>query len=144
MSPGERERRAIQARNTAERRGADNGAARRAGGQAMIDRRTGKAEVDDINALVSPPRQQRSLRTVEPRGALPAQRGTGAYVAPPASSGGIASPVTETPNTRTFHESVIRTSMDGAVFFEVRAAKTVAMTDANGAEVVMEYANVTA
>ncbi|WP_073267447.1 hypothetical protein [Phytopseudomonas punonensis] len=118
---------------------------RRAGGQAMIDRRAGKSDVDDINALVNPPRQQRALKTVEPRGGLPAQRGSGAYVAPPANTGGgIASPLTETANTRTFHESVIRTSMDGAVFFEVRAAKTVTMTDANGAEVIMEYANVTA
>ena len=111
----------------------------------MIERRTGVKQVEDINAFLNPPRQTRALRTLEPRGGVPASRGTGVYTpAATGTGGGIASPLTETPNTRTFHESVIRMSMDGAVFFEVRAAKTVTMTDANGATVLMEYANVTA
>ncbi len=71
-------------------------ASRRATGRAMIERRTGRAEVDDINALVNQPRQRQQLRTVEPRGGVPPQRGRGNYTAPPAGTGGgIASPLTE-------------------------------------------------
>ena len=123
--------------------GAAMEASRRGSGAAMEASRTGKSVADDIQSLVQPPRQAKPLPRIDPVGALPASQGRGVYKAP-SGGGGIASPVTETPNTRIFHESVIRTSMDGAVFFEVRAAKTVTMTDANGAEVVMEYANVTA
>ncbi len=109
----------------------------------MVARRTGRNEVDDINALVSQPRQRRTLPAVEPRGSVPSQRGRGSYTAPPASGGGIASPLVEKAGTRKYYESVLRPSTDGAVFFEVRATKTVSMTDANGAGVVMEYQNVT-
>lgn len=119
-------------------------ASRRATGQAMIERRTGRAQVDDINALVNQPRQRRSLPAVEPRGSVAPQRGRGNYVAPPASTGGgIASPLVEQPGTREYYTAVLRPSTDGAVFFSVRATKTIVMTDANGAEVVMEFQNVT-
>ena len=134
------------ATNEAARRaiGTNNEAARRQIGSDMIERRTGRSQVDDINALVNQPRQRRSLPAVEPRGGVPAQVGTGNYTAPPASTGGgIASPLVEQPGTREYYDSVLRPSTDGAVFFTVRATKKITMTDANGAEVVMEYQNVT-
>lgn len=120
-------------------------ASRRATGQAMIERRTGRAEVDDINALVNQPRQRRSLPAVEPRGSVAPQRGRGNYTAPAGGSGGggVASPLVEQPGTREYYTAVLRPSTDGAVFFSVRATKTIVMTDANGAEVVMEFKNVT-
>lgn len=139
MSPGERERRAIQPRNTAERRASDNAAARRAGGQAMVERRTGKSQADDINALVTPPRQQRSLRTVEPRGGIPAQRGSGAYVAPPASSGGsgVASPLTVQQIIYSEEPSYIAT-FDASGYFAVKMIARLVTLDSEGREIVIE------
>lgn len=117
--------------------------ARRASGEAMVRRRTGRDDVDDINAVVRQPRQRTALPAVAPRGGVPAQAGTGNYTAPPATGGGIASPLVEQPGTREYYTAVLRPSTDGAVFFSVRATKTIVMTDANGAEVVMEFQNVT-
>lgn len=136
-------RRASGAANAAERRASDGAAARRASGDAMIERRTGKSQVDEINSVVNKPRARQGLRPVSPRGPLAAQVGTGTYTAP-ATGGGIASPLTEQPGTREKYPPVLRPSTDGAVFFAVSATKRITMTDANGAEVVMEFANVTA
>ena len=115
-------------------------AERRATGEAMVRRRTGRDDIDDINAVVRQPRQRTALPAVAPRGGVPAQVGTGNYAAPPASTGGgIASPLVEQPGTREYYDSVLRPSTDGAVFFTVRATKKITMTDASGAAVVMEY-----
>ena len=117
-------------------------ASRRATGQAMIERRTGRAEVDDINALVTPPRQRKPLPGLAPRGSVPPQRGRGNYTAPVGGTGGgIASPLVEQSGTRVFYEEVLRPSTDGAVFFAVRAARRLTMTDANGEAVVLEFDN---
>lgn len=139
MSPGERARRAIQPRNTAERRSADNGAARRASGQAMIERRTGQSQADDINALVKQPRQQRSLRIVEPRGALAPQRGTGSYVAPPASTGGggISSPLTVQQILYSEEPTYVPT-FDASGYFAVKKIARMVMVDAEGRQVLVE------
>lgn len=134
MATNEEKRRAI---------GTNNEAARRKIGSDMIERRTGRAQVDDINALLNPPRERRTLKQLEPRGGVTGQVGTGNYTAPPATGGGIASPLVEQPGTREYYTAVLRPSTDGAVFFSVRATKTIVMTDANGAEVVMEFQNVT-
>ncbi|WAD26685.1 hypothetical protein OS670_20165 [Pseudomonadaceae bacterium T75] len=132
--------------NEASRRasGAAMEASRRAGGAAMEERRRGKQLVDDINSLANPPANRKTLRTVDPVGGVPARRGSGVYQAPATSGtgGGIASPLIEVPNSREFHPTILRPSTDGAVFFEVRVAKKVTMTDANGAQVVMEFSNV--
>lgn len=102
---------------------------------------------EDLQALTAPSRRRRDeLRTIEPRGALAARRGIGEPVVPSqavGSSGGIASPLVEQPDTREYYPAVLRPSSDGAVFFEVRAAKKVTLTDANGETVVLEFANVT-
>jgi hypothetical protein len=116
---------------------------RRAGGAAMVERRTGKSVVDDINSLAIPPSPRRTLRKIDPVGTLPAKRGSGVYKAPPATGagGGIASPLKETANTREYHPDVLVASTDGAVWFSVRAAKKVTMTDANEETVIMEFEN---
>lgn len=142
----EASRRASGAAMEASRRasGAAMESSRRAGGAAMEERRRGKQLVDDINSLAKPPANRKTLRTVDPVGGVPARRGSGVYQ-PPASSGsggGIASPLVEVPNSREYHPTVLRPSTDGAVFFEVRVAKKVTMTDANGAQVVTEFSNV--
>lgn len=143
----EERRRASGAAMEASRRasGAAMEASRRAGGAAMIERRTGKSVAEDIQSLAAPQRQARPLPRVDPVGALPAQRGTGTSTGPAsggATGGGIASPLIETAGTREYHPSILRASTDGAVFFEVRAAKKVTMTDANGEPVVLEFQNV--
>jgi len=142
MSPAERERRAIQAANTAQRKASDNGAARRASGQAMIARRTGQSQADDINAIVNVPRPRKTLRTVEPRGPLLGQTGTGTYTPPPAGSpgGGIASPLIEVSAAQReyFPEALIPTT-DGLAWAKMRSVKKLVMADANNAEVVMEF-----
>lgn len=116
---------------------------RKATGRAIVERRTGRADALDINAVVDRPRQRGTLRTIEPRGAIAPQRGRGEYKAPAGGGGGIASPLVEQPDTREYYPAVLRPSSDGAVFFEVRAAKKVTLTDANGETVVLEFANVT-
>ena len=116
---------------------------RRAIGQAMIDRRTGQSQADEINALIREPRKRPGLRALEPRGAIAAQRGRGIYdpvAAGHSGGGGIASPLTE--KSREYHESKLVPTYDGLAFFQVRRVKRLTMTDASGAEVVMEFADV--
>ena len=123
-------------------------ASRRATEQAMIERRTGRAEVDDINALVNQPRQRRSLPAVEPRGSVAPQRGRGNYAAPAGGSGGgIASPLTEVETTpgskladREYYEGVTMFySTDYMLAIEVQPLKTLKMTDANDEEVQLSF-----
>ena len=124
--------------------GRANEASRRAAGQAMIEERTGKAVVDDLNRLTKQQTNRRPLPAISPVGALPASRGRGVYKAPPVSTGGgIASPLTEAADSREYYAAVEKPSTDGLVFFSVRAVQRVHMTDANNAEVVLEFQNVT-
>lgn len=107
-------------------------ASRRAAGQAMIERRTGRAEVDDINALVNQPRQRRSLPAVEPRGSVAPRRGRGNYTAPPAAGGGLAWPLTEDDAaTRVFWSSQVISSADGLVAIQIKPLRTMMLRDAN-------------
>lgn len=62
---------------------------------------------------------------------------TGASVS---SSAGIASPLTETDGTRTYHANQTLTSSDGLLTLEFAPVNQVTMTDANSAEVRMVYA----
>lgn len=122
----EAERRAIQPRNTAERRGTEI--------------------AEEVNSLVGPPTTRTPLPSVAPVGPVPAKRGTGTYKAPATGTGGIASPVTEktkvvdgkTVPDRAYYAGGF-TSSDG--LFILPAIKTQNMTDANGAEVVFEFAD---
>lgn len=119
-------------------------AQRQAGGQAMIERRTGKAVVEDINRLTGPRPPRKSLRIIEPVGALPPTRGRGVYKPPPATvGGGIASPLIEDPaNPRTYYDSSYLSSTDGLILMEFKPTKTMHMLDANGEPVAFEFAEV--
>jgi hypothetical protein len=143
MASLQEQRRAI-AEGMARSRAATGEAQRNAAGTAMVEQRTGRSVVQDINRLTRPRPQRKPLPSIEPVGAVPASRGRGDYRAPPPSAaGGIASPLTETANSREYYTAVNRPSTDGLVFFSVRAVQRVHMTDANDAEVVLEFQNVT-
>lgn len=122
-------------------------AERRAIGNRMIEERTGKSVADDINRLTAPPRQRKTLRTIQPVGGIAAGRGRADYKAPTNSStAGIASPLTEKTKVvsgKTVPDNELwpagYPSSDG--LFMLPAWKTLNFTDANGAEVVFEYAN---
>ena len=129
------------------RDGMDSGksaaAQRRAIGDAMVKRRTGRNEVDDINSVVRQPRQRSTLPAVPARGGVPAKVGTGNYTAPPATGGGgIASPLTEpTASTREYYDPVLLPTTDGLAWIRWRSPKKIVMRDANDSEVVLEPAN---
>lgn len=154
MTTNEQKRRAIGQTNQDARRalGQANQDARRQLGRDMIERRTGQQQVQDINAVVKPPRQQRTLQRQEPRGGLSGSVGTGTYTPPPAASGGgIASPLTEKTKVVQDEEGNSKavpdrdyyaggfTSSDG--LFVLPAISMQRMTDANGAEVQFIFAN---
>ena len=134
MATNEEKRRAIGTNNEAARRaiGTNNKAARRKIGSDMIERRTGRAQVDDINALLNPPRERRTLKQLEPRGGVTGQVGTGNYTAPPATGGGLAWPLTEDDaSTRVFWSSQVISSADGLVAIQIKPLRTMMLRDAN-------------
>ena len=148
MATLEEQRRANGERIQNERRA--NGqrieAERRANGQRIEAERTGKSVADDLNRLITPTRQRSSLRPVTPVGAVPAGVGRGEYVPKAPTTGGIASPLTEMTKVasgKTVPDNELwpagYPSSDG--LFVLPAFKTQRFTDANGAEVVLEYAN---
>jgi len=143
MATNEEKRRAIGSNNEAARRaiGTNNEAARRRIGSDMIERRTGRAQVDDINALVNQPRQRRTLPAVAPRGGVPAQTGTGNYTAPPAGAGGgIAGPLVEVSGSREYFANKTQFYTSDFLFVvEIQPLRRMTMMDANGAEVPFEY-----
>lgn len=127
---------------------------RRAGGQAMIAQRTGKAVAADINILTNPQKTRKTLKPVQPVGALPASRGRGVYKPPAATgTGGIASPLSEEyavkesaetasglellPNREYWPQGLV--SSDGLFVFP--AIKTMNFVDANGNAVQVMFAD---
>lgn len=145
MATLQEQRQAI-AQGMASSRAATGGDERRATGQRIIEERTGKAVADDLNRLISQPRQRQTLKTVSPVGALPAGVGRGVYVPPAATTGGgIASPLTEKTKDqggspvadREYYPAGL-VSSDGLLILP--AIKRQTFTDANGAEVVMDFA----
>lgn len=148
MATLEQQRRANGERIQNERRA--NGerieAERRAIGNRMVEERTGKSVADDLNRLTTPQQQRRSLPSVPTVGAQPASVGRGSYVPKAATTAGIASPLTEKTKVvggKTVPDNELwpagYPSSDG--LFVLPAWKTVKFTDANGAEVILEYAN---
>jgi|TARA_Y100000034_G_scaffold131797_1_gene193336 hypothetical protein len=105
--------------------------------QAMADRL-----VQTLADNLAPQRTPPTLRREEPRGAIPAGRGRVErnYQAPsnPSSGGGIASPLVEADFSDREWWPLGIPSTDGLLYFP--APKKITMTDANGAEVVLEYA----
>lgn len=143
MSTLQQQRQAIAAGMAASR--APTGQSQRqAGGQAMVERRTGTTVADDINRLTEPRPPRRTLSSIEPVGALPPSRGRGVYKPPPATGGGgIASPLIEDPaNPRTYYDSSYLSSTDGLILMEFKPTKTMHMLDANGEPVAFEFAEV--
>lgn len=146
MATNEQQRRAIGANNEAARRaiGTNNEAARRAIGKRIEAERRGTAVVEDINRLQQPAQPRRTLRAIQPLGALPASAGTGVYKPPPATAGGggIASPLTEQNYAaREFHDSRYVFSADGVFVWEFKPLRKIVMTDANGATVQQVFAS---
>jgi len=133
---GGAERRATGSRIEAERRGI---------GQRLEAERRGETVVADINRLINPTQQRRTLRTVQPVGAVPATRGRGNYTPPPATGGGgIASPLTEQSYAaREFHDARYLTSSDGVFVWEFLPLKKIVQADANSAPVVQIFAEPT-
>lgn len=109
----------------------------------MVARRTGRGVQRDLNSLESSKRKSGELKGVEPRGGRPATRSAGAARAEPArtTSGGIASPVAESDYSAREWWPAGVPSTDGLLVLP--AAKKIVMTDANGAEVIFEYAEPT-
>lgn len=142
------QRQAIRNGMTASRgTGAQMQESRRAIGDSMIEQRTGRSVADDINRLTNTQPARKTLRRIEPVGALPPARGRGVYKAPPATAGGgIASPLVENvissggklvPNREYWPAGL--TSSDG--LFVLPAIKTLNLTDAEGAAVQISLAN---
>lgn len=97
----------------------------------------------DLSRSLMPERKQKMLQPLPPKGALPVQIGVGEWRGGGEASsqgGGIASPLTE--KSREYHESKLVPTYDGLAFFQIRRVKRLTMTDASGAEVVMEFADV--
>jgi hypothetical protein len=140
----EQRRRGSGAANAAERLASDGGAARRAVGDALVERRTGKSQVDDLNSVVNQPRPRQQLKPITPRGSIPAQTSPGTNTPNPVSSGGggIASPLTEPDATqRTYYDPVLLPTTDGLAWVRWRSVRRIEMLDAGNAEVVLEFAN---
>lgn len=141
------ERRESGRRMEAARRqlGIDNENARRMLGRQMEAARRGETVVEDIARLTPPAAPRRTLTSVPAVGGIGAQRGRADYN-PPRSlggGGGIASPLIEQPDTRTFYDPIVIPSTDGMAWIKWRGVKKITMLDALGATVEMEYLNVT-
>lgn len=100
----------------------------------------------DLNTLETRQRRDADLPILEPVGPRPATRGRGEFVAPIANTGGIASPLTEKTKVeggKTVPDADYWTSgypsSDG--LFVLPAIKTRRFTDADGADVQVDYAN---
>jgi hypothetical protein len=122
---------------------------RQAIGQTMTAERQaiGQRIRDDLNRSLMPERKQKLLPELPAKGALGVQVGVGAWkgCGAAAGGGGIASPLTE--KTVTVDGKTVPdreywpglTSSDG--LFILPAIKTLNLTGANGAEVIVELAS---
>ena len=117
--------------------------ARRGTGEQMAARRNGRKAVEDINSLVSPASQRKTLTALDPRGRLEAKQGRGDYEEPAtAGGGGIASPLTEADyDTREYWAEKTITSSDGLLSFRIKPIKKIIQADANYSEVVQLFAD---
>lgn len=86
-----------------------------------------------------------TLRPEEPRGGIPAARGYAEKQYQPGSgagASGIAGPLTEVPNTRTYHEDIVYQmySSDHLLAVEICPLASIRMLDAEEREVVFNFA----
>lgn len=144
----QQQRQAIREGVTASRgTGAQMAQRRRAIDNAMIERRTGKQVVADVNSLNKAEPRQKLLPETTPVGSLPPLIGVGPWNGPGVASpgGGIASPLLEsatlvdgvvTPDREYWPGGLL--SSDG--LFVLPSIKTLNLIDANGAEVQIQLA----
>ncbi|EGW55159.1 hypothetical protein [Candidatus Endoriftia persephone] len=105
-----------------------------------------RALQDRLNSLTSRYGRWRNKSHAERLGSplerpqIPAGVGVGVAEKAGGTGGGIASPLTEQPNTRVFFDQPI-TSSDGLFIFDDLVPQTEKYTDADGAEVVINKAN---
>lgn len=120
-------------------------ASRRAIADTNRVQRSGQQVANDISRLTAPPVERKTLRPIAPVGPLPPSQGRGVYKAPPAATGGIASPLVEdttvvngatVPDREYWPGGLL--SSDG--LFVLPAIKTLNLTDANGAPVQIQLA----
>lgn len=143
MSTQEERRRAIGRRLTEERQaiGRRLTEERQAIGRRIVEERTGQRIRDDLSRSLPPERPRKTLGAIQAKGALPVQVGVGEWRGGGEASGtgGIASPLTETDAiAREYWPAGLRSS-DG--LFVLPALKTLRLSDANGAEVVVQLAD---
>lgn len=99
----------------------------------------------DLTAALDALMQQNTANIIEApkeRGAAPRSTGAAKPADPPKSpsSGGIASPLTETAYAnRTWYAEQIIVSTDGLFSMKIKAVKSVEFTDANGGNVVLQF-----
>ena len=142
----EQERRAIGTSIESSRRanGQSLEASRRAIGSSIESQRTGttgRQIVDDLNRLVETSSASRTvLPTLEKRGGISSVKGVGTFNEKnvPKSSGGIASPVSETDYTKREYWEDSLMSSDG--LFSMPVLKMLEMTDNDGATVIFNFA----
>lgn len=116
--------------------------------QGMTDRlnarRKIKELVDDLSQR--PDRPMPTLRPEEPRGGIPSRRGYVERAYQPGSAAGntagIAGPLTEVPDTRTYHEDIVYQmySSDHLLAVEICPLASIRMLDAEEREVVFNFA----
>ena len=108
-----------------------------------MDIKNSRAMRDDMRALTVNERQQQELAPIIKRGAMLAQRGRGDFSGSDmnqSSGGGIASPLTESPGTRTFYNQAVVVPTNGYYAYSVRAVKKLTMTDADNNSVEINLA----
>lgn len=114
---------------------------RRSLAESMVQRRTGAAAVEDINSVVRVPPPKRSLRQIDVQGDQAPTRGRKDWdpeAAGPIHGAGIASPLTEVPSSREYSDDYAYVeTIDGSGYFRVRLVTKLTMTDADGAEVII-------
>lgn len=107
--------------------------------QTYDPKRPGMPIHEYLNRSVQPERPPKVLPPIPPKGSLPVRAGVGEWRGGGEATGGIAGPLVETDaTTREYWPQGLRSS-DG--LFVLPAIKTLNLTDANGAEVVIQLAD---
>lgn len=99
---------------------------------------------ENLHALSAPENQPKTLPVIEPVGAIAAQRGVAEFEVAQSGGGGggIASPLTEQDfEARTYYKGSNILSTDYLLGLEIQPLKDVHMTDADGAEVKLTFAD---
>ncbi|OQR35920.1 hypothetical protein BWR15_06220 [Pseudomonas sp. T] len=123
----------------------DSTANRRATGRVneASRRASGRSIMSDLRALQEANSRERTLSALPARGSQASTRGTGTWSESrmPSTGGGIDSPLTEQDFTaRTYWPDKVIQSTDGVFSFKIKPIKSIRQVDANGAEVIQQFA----